>query len=93
MDGLFKCAKNSTIKSERGVGGAKEINNRQEGVEFDLYTLTGRYYEKPCCGWKIQVGRSQPGDWHISVGDEVRSAFKLLCVNLHTHTHTHTHTH
>lgn len=53
-----------------------------------MYTLTCRYYEKPCCGWRIQVGRSQPGDWHISVGDEVRSAFKLLCVNLHTHTHT-----
>lgn len=66
----------------------KEINNRQEGVEFDLYTLTGRYYEKPCCGWRNQVGRSQPGDWHISVGDEVKASFKLLRVKTHTRRHT-----
>ncbi len=43
----------------------------------------------PCCGWRNQAGRSQPGDWHIAVGDDVKAAFKLLCVNLHTHTHTH----
>lgn len=66
----------------------KEINNRQEGVELDLCTLTGRYYEMPCCGWRNQAGRSQPGDWHISVGDEVKAAFKLLRVNLHTGTQT-----
>lgn len=39
-----------------------------------------------------QVGRSQPGDWHISVGDEVKAASKLLCVNLHTHTRIKTNT-
>lgn len=66
-------------------------------MEFDLYTLTGRYYELSCCGWKNQAGRSQSGDWHISVGDEVEAAFKLLCVK-HTHIHivhsqTYTNTH
>lgn len=78
------------IKKERGVGGVKEINNRQgEGAQFDLYTMTGRYYENPRCGRRNRVGRSQPGDWHISVGDEVKAAFKLLRVNLHTNSGRH----
>ncbi len=35
--------KEKTIKNEHGVGGATEINKRQEGVEYDFYSLTGRY--------------------------------------------------
>lgn len=70
----------------------KEFNNQQESVEFDLYTMTGRYYEKSCCGWRKEVGRSQLGGWHVSVGDEVKAAFKLLSVNLHTDTHSGTQT-
>ena len=46
----------------------------------------------PCCGWRNQAGRSQPGDWRISVGDEVKAAFKLLCVDPNTHTHAATQT-
>ena len=45
----------------------------------------------PCCGWRNQAGRSQPGDWRISVGDEVKAAFKLLCVDPNTHTQPHKH--
>lgn len=47
--------------------------------------MTGRYYKKPRCGWRNQVGRSQPGDWHVSVGDEVKAAFQQLCENPYTH--------
>lgn len=68
----------------------KEFNNQQESVEFDLYTMTGRYYEKPCCGWRKEVGRSQLGGWHISVGDEVKVAFKLLGIFAQTHSLRHT---
>lgn len=75
------------------MGGVKEFNNQQESVEFDLYTMTGRYYEKPCCGWRNEVGRSQLGGWHISVGDEVKGAFKLLSVNLYTDTFSQAHKH
>lgn len=71
----------------------KEFNNQQESVEFDLYTMTGRYYEKPCCGWRNEAGRSQLGGWHISVGDEVKVAFKLLSVNLYTDALTQAHKH
>lgn len=63
-------------------------------MELDFYTLIGRYYELPCCGWRKQAGRSQPGDWHISAGDEVKAAFKLLYTHTNTHTHVeHLHTH
>lgn len=76
-----------TITCERGVGGVKEFNNQQESTEFDLYTMTGRSYEKPCCGWRNEAGRSQLGGWHVSVGDEVKATFKLLSGNPHTDIH------
>lgn len=60
--------------------------------EFDLCS-DGRYYKNPCCGWRNQVGRSQPGGWHVSVGDEVKAAFKQLCVDPRTHIYKYTKCH
>lgn len=65
------------------VGGVKEISNWQDGAEFDLLTMAGEYYDKPCCRWRNQVGRSQSGDGHISVGDEVKA-----CLQAAIFTHT-----
>lgn len=44
-------------KKQRGEGGVKEINNRQEGVEFDSYAMTGRYYVKALL-WMQKPGKA-----------------------------------
>lgn len=69
-------------KQQREEGGEKKKKKRTGNkAEFDAYSLTGRCNKLPRCGWRNQAGRSQPGDWHISVGDEVEAAFKLLREN------------
>lgn len=44
-------------KKKRGEGDVKEINNWQEGVEFDSYAMTGRYYEKALL-WMQKPGKA-----------------------------------